>query len=305
MNGSTLEQSSPASTSWISSRDSSPSGAGSPGVPKKARSTWRAMSRASPRPTCSAAAGVLSSASSLVMMDSPATLTGSTTASSTVMSSGVISDPSVTHWAWGSAVTTGMRRISCSPTGSTVVVCMATLIACTGCTTSGPTAWGNHALAKSLREAMFVSPCGLKVSPLDAEPLAQRVMPTGGGAGGRPAPGRGRPATRAPILPGLSTVHRPSRPVGVQQPVPGDLRREVGCTPLRWHIDTAAERVDPETLCHIFRGSSHFGLVWAAIVTDKVGDLVPPGPDRRTLDAVLGIGETLNLGPLKGLDLLG
>src|SRR5690606_17661166 len=83
----------------------------------------------------------------------------------------------------GSLVTIGMRRTSCRPTGITVVVCMATLIACTGCTMSGPKASGSHALAKSLRESTI--PPQVVTNGIRARSLWLVAWPTWGGAGGR------------------------------------------------------------------------------------------------------------------------
>ena len=84
-------------------------GAGEASPANAAWSIRRAISRARPSPTTCAAAGSESSAISRLTIVSPATFGGVTTSSCRVGSLGVISAPSATQLAAGSAVTSGIR----------------------------------------------------------------------------------------------------------------------------------------------------------------------------------------------------
>src|SRR5690606_38684366 len=260
------------------------------------------MSRASPCPTISATAWAASSTSSRVMTVKPATFAGIATTSFPARRSGVISDPSFTHCAWGSLVTIGTRRTSCRPTGITVVVCMATLIACTGCTMSGPKASGSHALAKSLRETTISSPSGYECDSR-AEPLARCVAHLGR-RGWAAAPGRGRPP--APYSTRIAYRFRSSILVGVDQVAPRDQIKIDGGFwdgPRTWHHVT--EPPDAESFGRCVDCLFHLVLIWAAPLVDEVGDRVPGRPQRLGLQVELFAAQPLDHASLERLYLPG
>ncbi|SIN50387.1 Uncharacterised protein [Mycobacteroides abscessus subsp. bolletii] len=92
-------------------------------------------------PTSSVAAGELSLASSLEMIDRAASFLGVTVISSTPASDAAMSEPSAVQAAVASAVTIGIRK-SCEPVCTTVAICIATDAFSTGWTTSAPTSSG-------------------------------------------------------------------------------------------------------------------------------------------------------------------